>query len=38
MSFAQAVQHGAMVEPTQGEPDMPPLLADFKLRVRTVRA
>jgi inosose dehydratase len=29
MSFAQAVQHGAMVEPTQGEPDMPPLLADL---------
>ena len=29
MSFAQAVQHGAMVEPTAGEPDMPPLLADL---------
>ncbi|HEY0812830.1 MAG TPA: TIM barrel protein [Pseudonocardia sp.] len=29
MSFAQAVQHGAMVEPTLGEPDMPPLLADL---------
>ena len=28
MSFAQAVQHGAMVEPAQGEPDMPaPVLA-----------
>ena len=29
MSFAQAVQHGAMVEPALGEPDMPPLLADL---------
>jgi inosose dehydratase len=29
MSFAQAVQAGAMVEPTRGEPDMPPLLADL---------
>ena len=29
MSFAQAVQHGAMVEPMVGEPDMPPLLADL---------
>jgi inosose dehydratase len=29
MSFAQAVQHGAMVEPTRGEPEMPPLLADL---------
>ncbi|MCV2489526.1 sugar phosphate isomerase/epimerase [Geodermatophilus sp. YIM 151500] len=29
MSFAQAVQHGAMVEPTEGEPDMPPLLAEL---------
>jgi inosose dehydratase len=29
MSFAQAVEHGAMVEPDQGEPDMPPLLADL---------
>lgn len=29
MSFAQAVQNGAMVEPTHGEPDMPPLLADL---------
>ncbi|EFL27889.1 putative myo-inositol catabolism protein [Streptomyces himastatinicus ATCC 53653] len=29
MSFAQAVQHGAMVEPPGGEPEMPPLLADL---------
>ena len=29
MSFAQAVQLGAMVEPDRGEPDMPPLLADL---------
>ena len=29
MSFAQAVQHGAMVEPTAGEPAMPALLADL---------
>jgi inosose dehydratase len=29
MSFAQAVQAGAMVEPTLGEPEMPPLLADL---------
>jgi inosose dehydratase len=29
MSFADAVKNGAMVEPTQGEPDMPPLLADL---------
>ncbi|WP_219416524.1 sugar phosphate isomerase/epimerase family protein [Pseudonocardia nigra] len=29
MSFADAVQNGAMVEPTHGEPDMPPLLADL---------
>ena len=29
MSFAQAVQHGAMVEPNLGEPAMPPLLADL---------
>lgn len=29
MSFAQAVQEGAMVEPTRGEPDMPSLLADL---------
>jgi len=29
MSFAQAVQAGAMVEPTEGEPDMPVLLADL---------
>jgi inosose dehydratase len=29
MSFAQAVQHGAMVEPDRGEPDMPPLLAEL---------
>ena len=29
MSFAQAVEHGAMVEPTCGEPEMPPLLADL---------
>jgi inosose dehydratase len=29
LSFAQAVQHGAMVEPDLGEPEMPPLLADL---------
>ncbi len=29
LSFAQAVQHGAMVEPALGEPEMPPLLADL---------
>ena len=29
MSFAQAVQLGAMVEPTRGEPEMPPLLAEL---------
>ena len=29
MSFAEAVQHGAMVEPDRGEPDMPPLLAEL---------
>jgi inosose dehydratase len=29
LSFAQAVQHGAMVEPALGEPDMPPLLAEL---------
>jgi len=29
MSFARAVRHGAMVEPEQGQPDMPPLLADL---------
>ena len=29
MSFADAVQNGAMVEPTRGKPDMPPLLADL---------
>jgi inosose dehydratase len=29
LSFAQAVQHGAMVEPAFGEPEMPPLLADL---------
>ena len=29
LSFAQAVQHGAMVEPDRGEPEMPPLLADL---------
>ena len=29
MSFAQAVQAGAMVEPAAGEPDMPALLADL---------
>jgi inosose dehydratase len=29
LSFAQAVQAGAMVEPTLGEPEMPPLLADL---------
>lgn len=29
MSFASAVQHGAMVEPPAGEPYMPPLLADL---------
>jgi inosose dehydratase len=29
MSFAQAVQLGAMVEPTEGVPEMPPLLADL---------
>lgn len=29
MSFAQAVQQGAMVEPSQGEPEMPALLADL---------
>ena len=29
MSFADAVQHGAMVEPAVGEPAMPPLLADL---------
>ena len=29
MSFAQAVQAGAMVEPTLGEPEMPSLLADL---------
>ena len=29
MSFAQAVQAGAMVEPAAGEPEMPPLLAQL---------
>ena len=29
MSFAQAVQAGAMVEPDKGEPEMPPLLAEL---------
>jgi inosose dehydratase len=29
MSFAQAVRLGAMVEPTAGEPEMPPLLAEL---------
>ena len=29
LSFAQAVQHGAMVEPDRGEPAMPELLADL---------
>ena len=29
MSFADAVKNGAMVEPAQGEPAMPPLLADL---------
>jgi inosose dehydratase len=29
LSFAQAVQHGAMVEPDRGEPNMPPLLEDL---------
>ncbi len=29
LSFAQAVQHGAMVEPAAGEPAMPELLADL---------
>ena len=29
MSFAQAVQLGAMVEPSGGEPEMPSLLADL---------
>lgn len=29
MSFAQAVQHGAMVEPALGEPEMPSLLAEL---------
>ncbi len=29
MSFADAVKNGAMVEPAEGEPDMPPLLADL---------
>jgi Xylose isomerase-like TIM barrel len=29
MSFAQAVQAGAMVGPARGEPEMPPLLADL---------
>jgi inosose dehydratase len=29
MSFAQAVQAGAMVEPNRGEPEMPPLLAEL---------
>jgi inosose dehydratase len=29
MSFAQAVQAGAMVEPKKGEPEMPPLLAEL---------
>ena len=29
LSFAQAVQLGAMVEPDRGEPDMPELLADL---------
>jgi inosose dehydratase len=29
LSFAQAVQRGAMVEPTLGEPEMPALLADL---------
>jgi inosose dehydratase len=29
MSFAQAVQLGAMVEPDRGEPEMPPLLAEL---------
>jgi inosose dehydratase len=29
MSFADAVQNGAMVEPARGEPDMPALLADL---------
>ena len=29
MSFAQAVQAGAMVEPNKGEPEMPTLLAEL---------
>ena len=29
MSFGQAVEHGAMVEPSTGEPEMPLLLADL---------
>jgi inosose dehydratase len=29
LSFAQAVQLGAMVEPSLGEPEMPPLLAEL---------
>jgi inosose dehydratase len=29
LSFAQAVQQGAMTEPDRGEPDMPALLADL---------
>ena len=29
LSFAQAAQLGAMVEPGLGEPEMPPLLADL---------
>ena len=29
MSFADAVKAGAMVEPADGHPDMPPLLADL---------
>lgn len=29
MSFAEAVRNGAMTEPADGEPDMPPLLADL---------
>lgn len=29
MSFARAVENGAMTEPAAGEPEMPPLLADL---------
>jgi inosose dehydratase len=30
LSFAQAVKAGAMVEPAEGDPEMPPLLADLE--------